>query len=65
MEEEFGKAIDMDTQIPEASELPDAQKKRIGEEASGSRKKEKAHRKPLETSLIANDMELITMTVED
>jgi hypothetical protein len=55
----------MDTQMPEASEPSDAQKKRTGEKASGSRKKVKAHRKPMETSLTTDDVELIATTVED
>jgi hypothetical protein len=55
----------MDTQMPEAYEPSDAQRKRTGEQASGSRKKEKAHRKPLQTSLTTDDVELIATTVED
>jgi hypothetical protein len=65
MEEEFGQDTGMDTQMPEASEPSDAQKKRTGEQASGSRKKAKAHRKPLHTSLTTDDVELIATTVED
>jgi hypothetical protein len=55
----------MDTQIPEASEPSDAQKKRIGEQASGSKNKEKAHKTPMKTSLKTDDVELIATTVKD
>jgi hypothetical protein len=65
MEEEVGKDTCMDTQMPEVSEPSDAQRKRPGEQASGTRKKEKAHRKPMETSLTTDDVELIATTVED
>jgi hypothetical protein len=51
--------------MPEASEPPEAQRKRTGEQPSGSRKKAKAHRKPMETSLMTDDVELIATTVED
>jgi hypothetical protein len=51
--------------MPEASEPPEAQRKRTGEKPSGSRKKEKAHRKPMETSLTQDDVDLIATTVED
>jgi hypothetical protein len=47
----------MDTQMPEASEPSDAQKKRTGEKASGSRKKAKAHKTPMQTSLTTDDVE--------
>jgi len=47
MEEEIGYDIGMDTQMLEAYEPSDAQRKRTWEEASGSRKKAKAKRKPL------------------
>jgi hypothetical protein len=36
MEEGEGKDTDRDTQMPEASEPPEAQRKRIGEKPSGS-----------------------------
>jgi len=36
-----------------------------GEQASGTRKKEKAHKKPMETSLTIDNVELIATTVED
>jgi hypothetical protein len=36
-----------------------------GSKQSGSRKKAKAHKKPLETSLTTDDVELIATTVED
>jgi hypothetical protein len=55
----------MDTQMPEASEPSYAQNKRAGEQASGPRKKVKAHRKPLQTSLTTDDVELVATTVED
>jgi hypothetical protein len=51
--------------MPEASEPSKAQRKRIGEQSSGSKKKAKAHKKPMETSLKADDVEMIAMTVED
>jgi hypothetical protein len=65
MEEEVGQDTGMDTQIPKVSEPSDAQRKMSGEQASGTRKKEKAHRKPMETSLTIDNVELIAMTVED
>jgi hypothetical protein len=65
MEEGEGKDTGMDTQMPEASEPSEAQRKRTGEQASGSRKKAKAHKKPMETSLMTDDVELIATTVED
>jgi hypothetical protein len=65
MDEEVEKDTDMDTQMPEASEQPEAQRKRTGEQESGTRKKEKAHRKQMETSLTTDDVEMIAMTVED
>jgi hypothetical protein len=49
----------------EASEPSQAQRKRKGEQASGSEKKAKAHKKLMETSLMEDDVELITMTMED
>jgi hypothetical protein len=55
----------MDTRIPEASEQPESQRKRTGEQPSGSRKKAKAHRNPMETSLMQDEVELIATTVED
>jgi hypothetical protein len=51
--------------MSEASEPSDAQKKRTGEQASGSRKKEKAHRTPMHTSLTVDDVELVATIVED
>jgi hypothetical protein len=65
MEEERAHDTGRDTQIPEASEPSDVQIKKTSEQASGSRKKAKAHRKPMETSLITDNVELISMTVED
>jgi hypothetical protein len=53
-----------DTYIPEASEPSEAKIKRTGEQASAFRKKAKAHRKPMETSLTADDVELIATTME-
>ena len=55
----------MDIDILEASDPSEAQRKRTGKQASGSRNKVKAHRKPLETSLIEDDVELIATIVED
>jgi hypothetical protein len=55
----------MDTQILEAYEPLDVERKRKGEQASGSKKKERAHIKSLETSLKTNDVEIIATTVED
>jgi hypothetical protein len=49
----------------EASEPSEAQTKRTWEQENGSRKKAKAHKKPMETSLLADDVELIAMRVED
>jgi hypothetical protein len=54
----------MDTQMLEASEPSEAQRKRTREKASGSKNKSKAHKKPMETSLMVDDVELIAMTVE-
>jgi hypothetical protein len=54
----------MDTQMPETSEPSDSQKKRIGEQASGSRKKAKAHRTPPHTSLTTDDVEIVATTIE-
>jgi gas vesicle protein len=51
--------------MPQAFETSYGQKKRTGEKASGSRKKVKAHRKLIETSLTADDVELIAATVKD
>jgi hypothetical protein len=65
VEEDIGQNTSMDTQIPEASKSSNAQIKRTREQASGSRKKAKAHKKPLETSLTTDDVELISTTVED
>jgi hypothetical protein len=55
----------MDTHMQEASEPSQAQRKRKGEQASGSKKKAKAHKKLMETSLMEDDVELITMTIKD
>jgi hypothetical protein len=55
----------MDTQIPEAYEQPDAHTKRTMEQVTSIRKKEKAHRKQMETSLKIKDVELIAITVQD
>jgi hypothetical protein len=55
----------MDTQILEASKSSDSQKKRTREQASGSRKKEKAHKKPMETSMKVDYVEIIATTLED
>jgi hypothetical protein len=52
MDEEVEKDTGMDTQIPEASEWPEAQRKRTAKQESGTKKKEKAHRKQMETSLV-------------
>jgi hypothetical protein len=41
----------MDTHMQEAYEQLEAQRKKTWEKPSGSRKKEKAHMKPMETSL--------------
>jgi hypothetical protein len=65
MEEEMAQDTGMDTEMPEASEPSTAQRKRTWEQASGSRKKAKAHKKPMETSLTTDDVELIATTVED
>jgi hypothetical protein len=54
-----------DTNMPKASKPSDAQRKRTREKSSGSRKKAKAHRKPMETSLKTYDVDLIATTVED
>jgi hypothetical protein len=54
----------MNTYMPEASELLDSQRKITGEKLSIPRKKMKAHRKPMETSLTTNDVELIATIVE-
>jgi hypothetical protein len=65
MDEEVEQDTGMDTQMPEASEQPEAQRKRTTEQVSGARKKEKAHRKQMEMSLTTDDIEMIAMTVED
>jgi hypothetical protein len=65
VEEEIGQETRMDTQMPETYEPLDSQRKRTGEQASGSRKKAKAHRTPPHTSLTTDDVELVATTVED
>jgi hypothetical protein len=65
MKEEIGKETYMDTQIPKESKPSDTQRKRRGEKESGSKKKAKARRKPLETSLTTDDVELIDTIVKD
>jgi hypothetical protein len=55
----------MDTQMLEKFEPLNSQRKRIGEQASRSRKKVKAHRKPPHTSLTSDDVELVATIVED
>jgi hypothetical protein len=65
MEEEIGHDIGMDTYMLESYDISYAQRKRTQEQESGSRKKEKAHMKTLETSLTVDDVELIVMEVED
>jgi hypothetical protein len=65
MEEEMAQDIRMDTYILEAYDPSDTQIKRTREKESGSRKKAKEHGKPLETSLIEDDVELIATIVED
>jgi hypothetical protein len=65
MEEELEQDTGMDTQMIEASEQLEAQRKRTTEQVSGTRKKAKAHRKKMETSLAIDDVELIATTVED
>jgi hypothetical protein len=55
----------MDTMMPETFDPSYSQRKRTCEKTSGPRKKAKAHRKPLQTSLKTNDVELITTTIED
>jgi len=42
-----------------------AQNKRTGEKASGSRNKVKAHKNPMQTSLKVDDVDLIATTFED
>jgi hypothetical protein len=64
VEENIGQETGMDTQISEASEPSDSQRKRTGEQVNGSRKKEKAHRTPMQTSLTTDNVELIATTVE-
>jgi hypothetical protein len=65
VEEELGKYTGMDAHMPEESEPSNVQIKRTGEQASGSRKKAKAHIKPMETSLTIDEVELVATTVED
>jgi hypothetical protein len=65
MEEGEGHDRGMDTQIPGASEPSKAQRKKTWEQESGSRKKAKAHKKLMETSLTTNDVDLIATKVED
>jgi hypothetical protein len=65
MDEEVGHDTGMDTQIPKEYEPLEATRKRTREQPSGSRKIEKAHRKPMETSLTQDDMDLIATKVED
>jgi hypothetical protein len=65
MDEEVEEDIDMDTQIPEAYEQLEAQRKRTMDQASGFMKKSKAHNKQMETSLTTDDLDLIATTVED
>jgi hypothetical protein len=55
----------MDTQMQEASESSEVQRKRTRDQASGSRKKAKANKSPMETSLTKDKVELIATTVED
>jgi hypothetical protein len=55
----------MDRHMPKTSEPLYAQSNRIGEQASFSRKKAKAHRTPLHTSLKTDDVELVATTVKD
>jgi hypothetical protein len=49
----------------ETSEPSNAQKKREAEQASVSRKKAKAQKKQMETSLTTDDVELIATTIEE
>jgi hypothetical protein len=65
MEEELGKYTGMDAHMPEESEPSYAQIKRTWEQVSGFRKKAKAHKKPMETSLTTDDVELVATIVED
>jgi hypothetical protein len=65
MEKGEGKDIVMDTQMSEASKPSEAQRKRKEEKESGSKNNTKAHNKPMATSLMTDDVEMIAMTVED
>jgi hypothetical protein len=51
--------------MPEAYEPSNSQKKRTGEQESGSIKKDKAHKTPMQTSLTTNDVEMIATTFKD
>jgi NACalpha-BTF3-like transcription factor len=53
----------MDTWMLKGSDQPDAQRKRTVAQVSGAKKKEKDHRKKMETSLTEDDIELIAMTI--
>jgi len=64
MDDEVDQDTDMDTQIPEASEWPKAERKRIMEKAISTGKKAKAHMKQMKMSLTADDIQLITTKVE-
>jgi hypothetical protein len=64
MGEEVEQETGMDTQMPEESEQPDAQRKRTTKQVSGAKKKAKAHKKQMETSLTTNDIELVAMTIK-
>jgi hypothetical protein len=64
MEEEMVQDTAMDTEIFEASEPSKARIKRTWEKSSSSKKKAKAHRKSLETSLTTYDVEMIVMPME-
>ena len=65
MEEGEGHDTCIDTHMPEAYEPSETQIKRTGEQARNCKKKVKAHKKSMVTSLTTNDVELIAMTVED
>jgi hypothetical protein len=65
MEEGEGKDTGMDAQILESYEPSEAQRKRTREQERGSRNKVKAHKKPMDTSLMTDDVDLIAMTMED
>jgi hypothetical protein len=64
MEEGEGQDTCINTQMSESYEPLEAQRKRIGEQESGSRKKVKAYKKPMVTSFMADDVELIATKVE-